>query len=151
MSENKSKVTTFRTIKTFASGHACSDTLFGVLNKGFGYPLEKEEQASTSFAGGIMQQGYQCGMLWGAALAAGVEAHRQLGSDEKAEVAALSTTRELVGIFKERNNATDCMDLVNTDWNSKMDMFKYLVKGGPVKCFWGAGRFALEVPPFFRA
>lgn len=41
------------------------------------------------FAGGIMQRGYQCGMIWGAALAAGAEAHRLHGPGPQAETAAI--------------------------------------------------------------
>ncbi len=31
-------------------------------------------------AGGIVGNGYQCGMIWGAALAAGAQAYRLLGT-----------------------------------------------------------------------
>ncbi len=41
-----------------------------VVDDSFNQPLQPEEHAVMSLAGGIMGQGYQCGMLWGAALLA---------------------------------------------------------------------------------
>ena len=38
-----------------------------------------EERAADPWAGGLMQ-GYQCGQLWDAALAAGAQAHRLWGA-----------------------------------------------------------------------
>ena len=40
-------------------------------------------------AGGILGSGYQCGMLWGGALAAGAQAYRCYGAGARAEVEAL--------------------------------------------------------------
>ncbi len=67
-----------------------------VVDDSFGYPLKLEEKASMPFAGGIATQGYQCGMLWGAALAAGAQAFRLLGPGPKAETAALFATQKTV-------------------------------------------------------
>jgi len=50
-----------------------------VLNNAFDHSLETEENAAMPLAGGIMQYGYQCGMIWGATLAAGAQAYRLLG------------------------------------------------------------------------
>jgi hypothetical protein len=36
-----------------------------------------------------MQHGYQCGMIWGATLAAGAQAYRLLGPGPQAETAAI--------------------------------------------------------------
>ncbi len=64
-------ITTFKTIRTFMKVGSCSETLINVLDRAFGHPLPAEERASMPLAGGIAQQGYQCGMLFGASLAAG--------------------------------------------------------------------------------
>nr|NQU91272.1 hypothetical protein [Bacteroidota bacterium] len=61
--------------KKFLTVGACSHLLFHILNREFGHPKEDEEYASDPLAGGIMQQGYQCGLLWGSALAVGAEAY----------------------------------------------------------------------------
>lgn len=44
-----------------------------IVDGSFNHPLHLEEHATLPLAGGIEQMGYQCGQLWGAALAA--EAH----------------------------------------------------------------------------
>jgi hypothetical protein len=43
------------------------------MNRAFGELREPEERALDPLSGGIIQQGYQCGMLWGASLGAGAE------------------------------------------------------------------------------
>ncbi|MGB7117246.1 MAG: hypothetical protein WBD56_13970 [Anaerolineales bacterium] len=37
-----------------------------VVDASFDHPLKLEERASMTLAGGLLQHGYQCGMLWGA-------------------------------------------------------------------------------------
>ena len=66
-------------LRAFVNGRACSDTLLHVLDRAFGHPRPEEERAAMPFAGGIMQHGYQCGMIPGATLAAGAQAHRLFG------------------------------------------------------------------------
>ena len=56
-----------------------------VVDGSFGFPMRLEEGGVTPHAGGIMQYGYQCGMLWGAALAAGAQSYRLFGPGPKAE------------------------------------------------------------------
>ena len=46
----------------------------GIVDASLDHPMKPEEKASMPLAGGIANMGYQCGMLWGAALAAGAEA-----------------------------------------------------------------------------
>ncbi len=55
-----------------------------------------------SLAGGIMGNGYQCGMLWGAALAAGAQAYRLFGPGPQAKVAAMRASQRLVEAFRVR-------------------------------------------------
>jgi hypothetical protein len=47
-----------------------------VVDGSFDHPLKLEEKATIPLAGGIVNQGYQCGMIWGATLAAGAQAYR---------------------------------------------------------------------------
>jgi hypothetical protein len=51
------------------------------------------------FAGGIAQYGYQCGMLWGATLAAGAQAYRLYGAGPQAETQAIIAAQRLVESF----------------------------------------------------
>jgi hypothetical protein len=137
-------VTPLRTVGTFIGGRACSDTLLHVLNCAYDRPLPEEERAAMPFAGGIMQRGYQCGMIWGAALAAGAEAHRRFGEGARAEALAVAAAGRLLGVFRAQNGATDCFDITEIDDSStKMEMMTYfLLKGGAVRCFAGAARYA---------
>ncbi len=112
------------------------------MNRGFGHPAEREERAAGPLAGGIAANGYQCGMVWGAALAAGAEAHRSLGAGTRAEAAAVLAARRIVDSFRAQNGAVDCFDLTGADFASKAQMWKYLLSGKPVACFRMAARYA---------
>lgn len=142
--EGRNAVAPLRTVGTFMGGRACSDTLLHVLNRAYDRPLPEEEQAVMPLAGGIMQRGYQCGMIWGAALAAGAEAHRRLGEGPRAEALAVAAAGRLLEVFRAQNGATDCFDITEIDDGStRMEMVTYfLLKGGAVRCFAGAARYA---------
>ena len=73
-----------------------------VVDDSFGYPLKTEEKAANPLAGGIANMGYQCGMLWGAALAAGAQAHRHFGPGPQAEAAAIMATQRLITSFRKQ-------------------------------------------------
>ena len=63
-----------------------------------------------------MQQGYQCGMLWGAALAAGAQAYRLYGPGPQAESEAILAAQRLVEAFRSRNKQIDCFELTELNW-----------------------------------
>jgi hypothetical protein len=137
-------VTPLRTVGTFIGGRACSDTLLHVLNCAYDRAMPEEERAVMPLAGGILQRGYQCGMIWGAALAAGAEAHRRLGDGPQAEALAVAAAGKLLEVFRAQNGATDCFDITEIDDSStRAEMVTYfLLKGGMVRCFAGAARYA---------
>ena len=114
-----------------------------VVDGSFDHPLKLEERASAPLAGGIVQQGYQCGMLWGAALAAGAQAYRLHGPGPQAETGAVIAAQRLVKSFRARNKDINCLEITDTDWQSKMQMAKFLIKGGPIGCV----RMAVEYAP----
>jgi hypothetical protein len=62
--------------------------------------MEIEERAAFPVAGGIMQYGYQCGMIWGAALAAGAQAYQLFGPGSQAEARAMMAAQTLVESFR---------------------------------------------------
>ena len=115
-----------------------------VLNSAFGHPLEPEEKAAMLFAGGIMQHGYQCGMIWGATLAAGAEVYRLLGQGQEAETKAITAAQRLVESFRARKNNINCFDITGIDKSSSTrQMITYfLIKGGSIGCFRMAARYA---------
>jgi len=117
-----------------------------VVDSSFDHPLNFEEGAVAPLAGGIMGNGYQCGMLWGAALAAGAQAYQLLGPGAQAEAEAVSCTQKLVESFLARNKYINCSEL--TDLNLKLmnskeaskrslaaQGLKFIFKGGPIVCF----------------
>ncbi len=126
----------------------CSEALMNVLDREYMQPLEEEEHAVMPMAGGILQQGYQCGQLWGASLAAGAEAFRKYGPGPKSETAAVNASFHLVNVFKSRFKEIDCLELTATDWKQSSAIVRYMLKGGTIKCFNMAAKFA---PLAYRA
>lgn len=122
----------------------CSRTICYILNRDFGHPMETEERAIDLMAGGIWQQGYQCGLLWGASLAAGAEAHRRCNNCEQAKKLAITSTQRIVDSFKKRTNTMDCYDITSTDWTSKREMRMHMLTGKFIRCLKLADRWAPE-------
>lgn len=137
-------ITSIGTTLAFISGRACSDTLFHVLNRAFDNPMKIEEKASMPFAGGIMQHGYQCGMIWGAALAAGVKALRLFGPGSQAETMAILASQKIVDSFRSRKNTINCLEITELDKSSTTmeQIIFFIVKGGTIGCFRMAAGYA---------
>ena len=112
------------------------------MNRAFGHPSALEEHAAAPLAGGIARNGYQCGMVWGSALAAGAEAGRRSGAGTRSEAAAVVAARSVVETFRARNGAVDCFDLTDTNLNSKAQVLRFIVSGKTVGCFRMAARCA---------
>ena len=115
-----------------------------VLDQAYDKPLRLEEQASMPFVGGIIQHGYQCGMIWGATLAAGAQAYRLLGPGPLAETKAIMAAQRLVESFRDLNSNINCLEITELDKSSStMQMITYfLIKGGSIGCMRMAAKFA---------
>lgn len=119
-----------------------------VVDRSYDHPLKLEEEATASLAGGIMQYGYQCGMLWGATLAAGAQAYRLLGPGPQAETGATVAAQRLVESFRARNKHIDCLEITEVEWkpsskrSALMQILKFFIKGGPIGCFSMAASYA---------
>jgi hypothetical protein len=120
-----------------------------VVDDSFGHPMEAEEKAANSLAGGIANMGYQCGMLWGAALAAGAQAHQLYGSRPQAEAVAITTSQKLVETFRTRTkNEINCLEISDLNMQGDFDgkaILKFFLKGGPIGCFRMAANYAPDV------
>ena len=84
-----------------------------------------------------MSHGYQCGMLWGAALAAGAQAYRHYGTGPQAEVVAIMATQRIVESFRGcTNNEINCLEITDMNWqnNQISQILKFFIKGGPIGC-----------------
>jgi hypothetical protein len=108
--------------------------------------MEIEERAAFPVAGGIMQYGYQCGMIWGAALAAGAQAYQLFGPGPQAEAGAIMAAQTLVESFRTRNDTTDCLDITGLDKSSSnLQMTTYFfIKGGVIRCMRMTVEYAQE-------
>ena len=121
--------------KVFKKLGTCSRTFFHILNREFGHPKELEERAADALAGGIMQKGHQCGMLWGASLAVGAEAYRQCKTQDEAIRVAVNATQELMRSFSDREHTINCREITNCDWTSNWSIAKYFISGKFFHCF----------------
>lgn len=115
-----------------------------MLDRAFDTPLEPEEHAAVPFAGGIKQNGYQCGMIWGSVLAAGAQAHKVYGPGAESQTRAVAAAQKLVETFRADTGEINCYEITEIDKDSSaMQMVTYfLLKGGTVSCMKMAGRFA---------
>jgi hypothetical protein len=144
MAKQDSGISSLRTMYTFLNGRACSDTLFHILNREFGRPMPDEEHAVMPMAGGIMQHGYQCGMIWGATLAAGAQAHRLFGPGPLAETRSIIAARGIVDAFRALTNEINCFEITDIDnKSSTMKMlYVFLIKGKTIGCIRMSARYA---------
>ena len=115
------------TKKVFRKLGTCSRTFFYLLNREFGHPIEAAERAADPLAGGVLQKGHQCGMLWGAAMAVGAESFRRCENGSQAISLAISATQHLIRSFSERANTVNCRDITTTDFSNKFQMLKYML------------------------
>jgi hypothetical protein len=115
----------------------------GVVDRSFDQPLPPEETASMSLAGGVMGNGYQCGMLWGGALAAGAQAYRQYGATPQAQAEAVFASQQIVESFRARAQDINCSEITALEWkkSSKAQLVKFFARGGPIGCFRLAGDY----------
>ena len=130
--------------KVFRKLGTCSRTFFYILNREFGHHRELEERASDSLAGGIMQKGHQCGMLWGTSLAVGAEAYRNCENQNQAIAVAVNATQKLMLSFSEREKTINCSEITHCDFSSKISMAKYFFSGKFLHCFNLADQWAPE-------
>ena len=115
------------TKKLFLKLGTCSRTFFYLLNREFGHQMELEERAADPLAGGVLQKGHQCGMLWGASLAVGAASFRRYNDHDQAINVAVLTTQHLLESFSNRTNTVNCRAITDTDFSKKWEMLKYML------------------------
>jgi hypothetical protein len=115
-----------------------------VVDGAYDQAMTLEARAVAPLAGGILTQGYQCGQLWGAALAAGAQAHRLLGPGPQAEAAAVAAAQRLVEAFRRDYRHINCSDLTELSWKNVQarEVVKYIATGRILHCFTMAGGYA---------
>ena len=129
--------------KTFWKCGTCSCAMFHLLNHEFDNIKPAEEKASDMLAGGLAMKGYQCGMLWGGALAIGAESfksikkadksvdneslHKHYDKDE-ATAAAVNASKYLIESFRHRAGTVNCRDITKVDWEKKSHFVIFFLK-----------------------
>ncbi len=106
--------------------------------------MEFEERAANPLAGGIMAHGYQCGMVWGAALAAGAQAYRLFGATPQAQAMAITAAQRAVDKFCAQNKSMNCLEITEVQISSPTlkAVARFLVHSGG-----GCFRMAAQYPP----
>ncbi len=132
------------TKRLFLKKGTCSRALFYILDREFGHPQDDEERAVELLAGGIVQQGYQCGLLWGAVFAVGAESFRRQPERDRAVGTAIKAARHVSASFVARAKSPDCYDITNCEWKDKLSMAKYMLTGKFLSCFKLADAWAPE-------
>lgn len=121
--------------KVFREKGTCSQTFFYLFDRQFEHLKQTEERASDSLAGGILQKGYQCGMLWGSALAIGAEAYRRFDDLNQAMRVAVKATQGVMASFSKKENTINCREITQCDFSSKWSFAKYFLSGRFLHCF----------------
>jgi hypothetical protein len=119
--------------RTFLKKGTCSQTMFFLHNQENGNNNEAEEKASDILAGGIAQQGYQCGLIWGAALAAGKEANKRFADKGVAIERSVNACIGIVKTFENKTKTVDCREITGIDYTKKGSILKGIFKAGD--CF----------------
>jgi len=114
--------------KEFWKCGACSNAIFHLLNHEYGNEKLQEEKASDMLAGGIVQKGHQCGMLWGGALAIGTESFRKYDDKNMAIGTAINTSKLLVDSFQKRTKTVNCSDITKLDMENKFQFTIFILK-----------------------
>lgn len=116
------------TKKVFRECQTCSRTFGHLLNCEFSHPQLKEETALNPLAGGILNEGYQCGMLWGAALATGTESYKRHKNKDEAITVAITATQHIVESFIKRTDTVNCREIIGYKLNTVLGMAGYMLK-----------------------
>lgn len=144
MNSIKTTASKLKAKRTFLKKGTCSRTFFYLLNREFGHPNDEAERAIDPLAGGILQQGYQCGMLWGASMAVGAESYRQNKNQGQVFSKSIAATRHIMDSFVNQTNSIECEDITKTDFSNKWSFAKYMLSGNFVSCFTLTGKWAPE-------
>lgn len=122
----------------------CAGATCKALNRSFGYTKKAEEKATAPLCGGILQKGYQCGMMWGAALAAGTASYTHFRDTNQATTMAMHATRQLMETFSEQSRSVDCRGITGCDWTKRWGSIRYFLTGKTFTCLRLLGRWTTE-------
>ncbi len=122
---------------------ACSEASMTTQMRGFGIEEPVYEQALHAFSGGFMYLGHACGLLTGAALAAGFLAKARFRDNETRSTAALHATRQLAKAYSEFAGSINCREITEINLTNLRGRLRYLREGKGRMC----GRIHLRWSP----
>ena len=114
--------------KVFKKCGTCSQTFGHLLNRAFQHNNELAEKALDPLAGGIINEGHQCGMLWGAALAIGAESYRRHQDMDKAVAAAMIASQYVMHSFTRQTGTPNCREITGYSLNTVRGMVSFMIK-----------------------
>jgi hypothetical protein len=123
------------TKRVFWKKGACSHTIFFLINRALGHPDSDGERGANPLAGGILNHGYQCGLLWGAVLGAGAHAFHRHGAGALAMGTAVHSSIALVDDFVKIATTTECRGITRCTLTKPSGMVKALLSGVFITCF----------------
>lgn len=128
------KISPRETSRIFTRSLSCSQALMTALDSAMGHKDEVGERAAHPLAGGLIHMGYQCGMIWGATLAAGSEALRRFGAGPAGESAATHAAQAILKSFQNHTGQIDCREITRSNFLTFSGRIKYLLTGKAVGC-----------------
>jgi hypothetical protein len=128
------KAAPIHTKRIFFSKGSCASALCHIVGCGLGCPKQTAGSAADPLAGGIMQKGHQCGMLWGSAAAVGAEAFNRYKDRKLAVAKAVTAAQLIVDSFLQHAPSVNCRDITKVDWSNKIGFVKYFITGKIFTC-----------------
>jgi hypothetical protein len=122
------------TRRQFFRHKMCSHTMFFIINREYENLHNEQERASDPLVGGIMQCGYQCGLLFGAVMGAGKQAFRICNGDGHETALAIVAAREINEAFVNTCGNEDCREIIGIDWKNRWQTMKHTLTNG-LFCF----------------
>lgn len=113
---------------------ACSEASMTTQMRGFGLEEPVYEQGLHSFSGGFMHLGHACGLLTGAAMAAGFLAKERFDDNEMRSAAALYATIQLAKAHPELTGSVNCRDITEIPLTNLNGRLRYLWEGTARMC-----------------
>lgn len=112
MEKEKLEIRIERAVALFKAGFNCSQSVVAAFADLYGYSEEQALRMSASFGGGIGRMRHTCGAACGLFLLAGLETGCTNPSDREGKAVNYAFVQHLAEIFKERNGALDCSELL---------------------------------------
>jgi C_GCAxxG_C_C family probable redox protein len=98
----------------FSQGYSCSQAVAATFAEDFGVDRETMLRISGPFGGGVARTGGICGAAGGALMILGLK-YASTQPDPVAKDRMYQIAREFVEVFRARNGAVDCRDLLGYD------------------------------------